>query len=66
MIARWRRGDAEIEALLASGDVQRLTGGGLAMGASAVGQGVGDAGHRAIGRDPNSAFVLNSASQRSR
>lgn len=58
-MARWNRGMAEVEALIAAGDLQKMT------GAAASGQRLLDKAHvtletarLAVERDPDSAFVL--------
>jgi HEPN domain-containing protein len=58
-MARWKRGEAEVEALLTAGDLQKLT------GEAANGQRLLDkasvtleTARSAIERDPDSAFVL--------
>jgi|SRR5680860_209111 len=56
---RWKLGDAEVEALIASGDLQKLTGdaanGERLLEKAAV---TLDTARSAIERDPDSAFVL--------
>jgi len=56
---RWKLGDAEVEALIASGDLQKLTGdaanGGRLLEKAAV---TLETARSAIDRDPDSAFVL--------
>lgn len=58
-MARWKRGDSEVEALIASGELQRLTGdaanGERLLEKAAVRLGTA---RSAIERDPDSAFVL--------
>lgn len=58
-MARWKRGDAEVEALIAAGDLQKLTGdaanGGRLLVKAAV---TLETARTAIERDPDSAFVL--------
>ena len=58
-MARWKRGESEVEGLVASGDLQKLTGDAangvrlLAKAAVTV-----ETARSAIERDPDSAFVL--------
>ena len=58
-MTRWSRGEAEIEALLATDNLQRLTGEAadgrrlLAKASTTV-----DTAHSVVARDPDSAFVL--------
>lgn len=58
-MARWKRGEAEVEALVAGGDVQKLTGdaanGERLLEKAAV---TLETARSAIERDPDSAFVL--------
>lgn len=58
-MARWKRGEAEVEALVADGDVQKLTGdaasGERLLEKAAV---TLETARSAIERDPDSAFVL--------
>lgn len=58
-MARWKRGEAEVEALVAGGDVQKLTGdaanGVRLLEKAAV---TLETARSAIERDPDSAFVL--------
>jgi hypothetical protein len=58
-MARWKRGEAEVEALIAAGDLQKLTGdaanGKRLLEKAAVTM---ETARTAIGRDPDSAFVL--------
>lgn len=58
-MARWKRGEAEVEALIASGDLQKLTGeaanGGRLLEKAAV---TLETARLATERDPDSAFVL--------
>ncbi|MGH8826730.1 MAG: hypothetical protein ACRDVZ_03820, partial [Jiangellaceae bacterium] len=58
-MARWKSGEAEVEALIASGDLQKLTGeaanGERLMKKASV---TLETARSAIERDPDSAFVL--------
>jgi HEPN domain-containing protein len=58
-MARWKRGEAEVEALIGSGELQKLTGdaanGERLLAKAAV---TLDTARTAIERDPDSAFVL--------
>lgn len=58
-MARWKRGEAEIEGLIAAGDLQKLTGdaanGERLMEKAAI---TLETARTAIERDPDSAFVL--------
>ena len=58
-MARWKRGEAEVEALIASGDLQKLTGeaahGERLLEKAAV---TLETARLAVDRDPDSAFVL--------
>ncbi|MEJ7744991.1 MAG: hypothetical protein WKF73_22135 [Nocardioidaceae bacterium] len=58
-MARWNRGEAEVEALIASGDLQKLTGeaasGERLLEKAAV---TLETARSAVERDPDSAFVL--------
>ena len=58
-MARWKRGESEVEALVASGDLQKLTGeaanGKRLMDKAAV---TLETARSAMKRDPDSAFVL--------
>jgi hypothetical protein len=58
-MARWKRGEAEVEALIAAGDLQQLTGdaadGERLLTKAAV---MLETAGTAIERDPDSAFVL--------
>jgi HEPN domain-containing protein len=59
MMARWKRGEGEVEALIAAGDLQKLTGdaasGERLQEKAAV---TLETARSAIERDPDSAFVL--------
>lgn len=58
-MARWKRGEAEVETLIASGDLQKLTGdaanGGRLLKKAAV---TLETARSATERDPDSSFVL--------
>lgn len=58
-MARWRSGEAEIEALIASGDLQQLTAG-AANGERLLARAgiTWETARLAVERDPDSAFVL--------
>jgi len=59
MMARWARGEAEVEALLAGGDLQKLTGEAADGRRLLVKASVTlDTARSACERDPDSAFVL--------